>query len=297
MVKDTHHHNNSHLPVLLEASIKFLAPKQGESYLDLTAGYGGHASEVLHKVDDVKKMTLVDRDINAIKSLKQTNLKDANIIHMDFAGACKKLVEDKQKFDMIMIDLGVSSPHLDNGERGFSFMTNAKLDMRMDESQALTADTIVNSYSEQDLAEILKGFGEEPKAKIIAKAIVENRPLHTTIKLASIVEKIYGRRGKKHPATRTFQALRIAVNQELQQLESVLLLLPRLLNIGGRAVIISFHSLEDRMVKRSFVEGSRNGYESIYRVLNKKPISGANEDVFNRRARSAKLRAVIKINN
>lgn len=297
MVKDTHHHNNSHLPVLLEASIKFLAPKQGESYLDLTAGYGGHASEVLHKVDDVKKMTLVDRDINAIKSLKQTNLKDANIIHMDFAGACKKLVEDKQKFDMIMIDLGVSSPHLDNGERGFSFMTNAKLDMRMDESQALTADTIVNSYSEQDLAEILKGFGEEPKAKIIAKAIVENRPLHSTIELAGIVEKIYGRRGKKHPATRTFQALRIAVNQELQQLESVLLLLPRLLNIGGRVVIISFHSLEDRMVKRSFVEGSRNGYESIYRVLNKKPISGANEDVFNRRARSAKLRAVIKINN
>ena len=297
MVKDTHHHNNSHLPVLLEASIKFLAPKQGESYLDLTAGYGGHASEILLKVDDVKKMTLVDRDINAIKSLKQTNLKDANIIHMDFAGACKKLVEDKQKFDMIMIDLGVSSPHLDNGERGFSFMTNAKLDMRMDESQALTADTIVNSYSEQDLAEILKGFGEEPKAKIIAKAIVENRPLHSTIELAGIVEKIYGRRGKKHPATRTFQALRIAVNQELQQLESVLLLLPRLLNIGGRVVIISFHSLEDRMVKRSFVEGSRNGYESIYRVLNKKPISGANEDVFNRRARSAKLRAVIKINN
>ncbi len=297
MVKDTHHHNNSHLPVLLEASIKFLAPKQGESYLDLTAGYGGHASEILLKVDDVKKMTLVDRDINAIKSLKQTNLKDANIIHMDFAGACKKLVEDKQKFDMIMIDLGVSSPHLDNGERGFSFMTNAKLDMRMDESQALTADTIVNSYSEQDLAEILKGFGEEPKAKIIAKAIVENRPLHSTIELAGIVEKIYGRRGKKHPATRTFQALRIAVNQELQQLESVLLLIPRLLNIGGRAVIISFHSLEDRMVKRSFVEGSRNGYESIYRVLNKKPISGANEDVFNRRARSAKLRAVIKINN
>jgi 16S rRNA (cytosine1402-N4)-methyltransferase len=297
MVKDTHHHNNSHLPVLLEASIKFLAPKQGESYLDLTAGYGGHASEILLKVDDVKKMTLVDRDINAIKSLKQTNLKDANIIHMDFAGACKKLVEDKQKFDMIMIDLGVSSPHLDNGERGFSFMTNAKLDMRMDESQALTADTIVNSYSEQDLAEILKGFGEEPKAKIIAKAIVENRPLHSTIELAGIVEKIYGRRGQKHPATRTFQALRIAVNQELQQLESVLLLLPRLLNIGGRAVIISFHSLEDRMVKRSFVEGSRNGYESIYRVLNKKPISGANEDVFNRRARSAKLRAVIKINN
>ena len=297
MVKDTHHHNNSHLPVLLEASIKFLAPKQGESYLDLTAGYGGHASEVLHKVDDVKKMTLVDRDINAIKSLKQTNLKDANIIHMDFAGACKKLVEDKQKFDMIMLDLGVSSPHLDNGERGFSFMTNAKLDMRMDESQALTADTIVNSYSEQDLAEILKGFGEEPKAKIVAKAIVDNRPLHSTIELAGIVEKIYGRRGKKHPATRTFQALRIAVNQELQQLESVLLLIPRLLNIGGRAVIISFHSLEDRMVKRSFVEGSRNGYESIYRVLNKKPISGANEDVFNRRARSAKLRAVIKINN
>lgn len=297
MVKDTHHHNNSHLPVLLEASIKFLAPKQGESYLDLTAGYGGHASEVLRKVDDVKKMTLVDRDINAIMSLKQTNLKNTNIIHMDFAGACKKLVEAKQRFDMIMIDLGVSSPHLDNGERGFSFMTDAKLDMRMDESQALTADTIVNSYSEQDLAEILKGFGEEPKAKIIAKAIVENRPLHSTIELAGIVEKIYGRRGKKHPATRTFQALRIAVNQELQQLESVLLLIPRLLNIGGRAVIISFHSLEDRMVKRSFVEGSRNGYESIYRVLNKKPISGANEDVFNRRARSAKLRAVIKINN
>ncbi len=296
MVKDQQHHNNSHVPVLLEAVETYLAPKVGESYLDLTAGYGGHASKVQSKLGDTSKMTLVDRDQNAILSLESSKLSQASIIHSDFASAAESFVEDGEKFDMILVDLGVSSPHLDNAERGFSFQTDAPLDMRMDPRQDVTAGKIVNKSSKDKLISILRNYSDEPKAKAIADAIIKNRPISSTLELAKIVEETYGRRGKIHPATRTFQALRIAVNQELQQLEVLLNLLPNLLNEGGRAAIISFHSLEDRMVKRAFADEANKGYESRYKLLTKKPISGATEDVFNRRARSAKLRVVIKIN-
>lgn len=296
MVKDSHHHNNSHVPVLLESVETLLAPKSGESYLDLTAGYGGHASRIKSNLGDTSKMTLVDRDQNAILSLKSSQLKSARIIHEDFASAAKSFVEKGEKFDMILVDLGVSSPHLDNAKRGFSFQTDAPLDMRMDPRQEITAQTIVNKSSKDELITILRNYSEEPKAKAIADAIIKNRPIATTLQLAQIVEEKYGRRGKTHPATRTFQALRIAVNDELSQLKALLDLLPELLNNGGRAAIISFHSLEDRMVKRSFSQEASKGYESRLKLLTKKPISGATEDVFNRRARSAKLRVVMKIN-
>ncbi len=296
MVKDSHHHNNSHVPVLLEAVETYLAPKFGESYLDLTAGYGGHASRIKSNLGDTSKMTLVDRDQNAILSLKSSELKLSRIIHSDFGSIAKSFVENGEKFDMILVDLGVSSPHLDNAERGFSFQTDAPLDMRMDPRQEVTAKTIVNKSSKDELIKILRNYSEEPKAKVIADAIIKNRPISSTLELAQIVEETYGRRGKIHPATRTFQALRIAVNQELQQLEELLSILPDLLNEGGRAAIISFHSLEDRMVKRAFAEEVGKGYESRFKLVTKKPISGATEDVFNRRARSAKLRVVMKIN-
>ena len=296
MVKEAHHHNNSHIPVLLDAVIQCLKPKPGESYLDLTAGYGGHASKVLSMTGNPKGATLVDRDQNAIAALQQFAQAGARLVHQDFASATQQLTANREQFDMILIDLGVSSPHLDNSERGFSFKTEAPLDMRMDTRQQLTAEHIVNTYSEEELTIILKSYGEEPKAKKIAKAIIDARPLTTTLELAHIVEKFYGRKGKTHPATRTFQALRIAVNEELTQLDSVLPLLPQLLKKGGRVAIISFHSLEDRLVKSFFASETQAGYEARLQVLTKKPIHGAHEDVLNRRARSAKLRAAIKIN-
>lgn len=296
LVKKSNHHNNSHIPVLLERVIDLLNPKPGESYLDLTAGYGGHASSILLNSGDESKLTLVDRDEHAISFLATKFSNKTRIIHSDFAGAAKTLVEEKAKFDMILLDLGVSSPHLDNASRGFSFQSDAPLDMRMDNRQELTAEKIVNEYSESDLIKILKEYGEEPKAKRVAQAIIAARPLSSTLQLATLLEEIYGRRGKIHPATRTFQALRIAVNEELSQLETVLTLIPQLLKPRGRVVVISFHSLEDRLVKRFFKQQKESGYEAELQILTKKPISGATEDVLNRRARSAKLRAAIKIN-
>lgn len=296
LVKKSNHHNNSHIPVLLERVIQLLSPKPGESYLDLTAGYGGHASKILSKTGDEGKLTLVDRDEHAITFLSSKFSKKAHLIHSDFAGTAKKLAEEKKQFDMILLDLGVSSPHLDNASRGFSFQTDAPLDMRMDNRQELTAETVVNQYSEDELIRIIKEYGEEPKARKIAQAIIQNRPINSTVQLANIVEQTYGRRGKIHPATRTFQALRIAVNQELIQLETVLPLIPQLLKPDGRVAIISFHSLEDRLVKRFFKQQEASGYEAELKLLTKKPISGATDDVLNRRARSAMLRAAIKIN-
>lgn len=290
------HHNNSHVPVLLEAVLRYLAPKQGETYLDLTAGYGGHAQAVLSKVGDASRLTLVDRDGSAIKSLQPLQRAGARVIHQDYAQATQALQAAGKQFDMILLDLGVSSPQLDQASRGFSFRLEAPLDMRMDPRQRLTAAEIVNSYSLQQLAEILRNYGEEPRAQQIAQVILAGRPLETTRQLANLVEAIVGRRGKIHPATRTFQALRIAVNAELDQLEQTLSRLPDLVNPGGRLAIISFHSLEDRLVKRLMVEQAAAGYEARLRVLTKRPIQATTETVFNPRARSAKLRAAVKIN-
>lgn len=295
MVK-IHHHNNSHVPVLLERVLGVLAPKPGESYLDLTAGYGGHASKILESVRDATKITLVDRDENAIKALGSFQDSGSRLIHQDFATAAQDLQAANEQFDMILLDLGVSSPHLDNAERGFSFQSEAPLDMRMNQRQDITAATIINTYSEAELSRILKEYGEEPRAKRIAHTLVQQRPLRTTLELAQLVEALYGRRGRTHPATRTFQALRIAVNDELNQLTQTLERLPDLLSPQGRVAVISFHSLEDRLVKRFFAEQIADGYEAVLQLITKKPIQGAHEDVLNPRSRSAKLRAAVKIN-
>lgn len=290
-----HHHNNSHVPVLVDEVLKYLSPKSGDLYLDLTAGYGGHASKILSNLGDASQMTLVDRDESAINSLQAFAKKGSRLIHKDFASATKQLCERGERFDMILIDLGVSSPHFNNSERGFSFMHDAPLDMRMDPRQEKTAEDIVNKSSQDELEDILHKFGEEPKSKKIAKAICESRPIKRTAELAKVVEEVYGRRGKTHPATRTFQAIRIAVNDELAQIEETLERLPDLLKDEGRVVVISFHSLEDRLVKQYFASESKSGYEARLKVLTKKPISGKYEQVFNPRARSAMLRAAAKI--
>lgn len=296
MVKEAHHHNNSHLPVLLSAVEHILAPRPDEAYLDLTVGYGGHARKILERTGDPSKLTLVDRDHNAIASLADLSKAGAQLIHQDFASASQSLVQQGKCFDMILVDLGVSSPHLDNAERGFSFQTEAPLDMRMDNRQTVAAAQLVNQSTETELVRILAQYGEEPRAQRIAAAIIAARPLSTTLQLADVVSTLYGRRGKIHPATRTFQALRIAVNDELGQLETLLPLIPDLLESGGRVAIISFHSLEDRLVKQSFAAEAGSGYEARLQILTKKPISGATDDVLNPRARSAKLRAAVKIN-
>lgn len=290
-------HPPHHIPVLLEATVRELQPSPGESYLDLTAGYGGHATVILEKTQEYKKATLVDRDDYAIKHLSLLKAKGARLIHSDFLSAAKQLVEAGESFDIILVDLGVSSPQLDQGERGFSFTHDGPLDMRMDRRQEQTAEDIVNTASADELTQLIADYGEEPfqQAKHIANQIVANRPFKTTKQLADMIAANV-RRGKKriHPATRTFQALRIAVNNELDQLRQLTNLLPALLNKGGRVGIISFHSLEDRIVKQFFKEQQAAGYEAELQIITKKPISGANEDVHNPRSRSAKLRVAVK---
>ncbi len=287
-----------HQPVMLQAVLSLLSPKKGEKYLDLTAGYGGHASSVIAKIESATLATLVDQDDYAIANLQPHKTAGARLIKSDFATAATEFVEAGEEFDMILIDLGVSSPQLDNAQRGFSILRSGPLDMRMDQTRSKTAADIVNNYPEEKLVGILRQYGEEPKALAIAKAIIKARPLHNTEQLSAVVESVYrGRWGKTHPATRTFQAIRIELNDELKQIERVLPLLPKLLRPGGRVAIISFHSLEDRLVKRFFKEQAESGYESELQLLTKKPIDGSTNDVYNPRARSAKLRAAVKIKN
>jgi 16S rRNA (cytosine1402-N4)-methyltransferase len=284
-----------HQPVLLEQTLTLLAPKQGETYLDLTAGYGGHAREVIGHIGVATLATLVDRDDFAIQHLQDLADHGARIIKNDYASAVRVLANRGERFDMILIDLGVSSPQLDNQDRGFSIVRSGPLDMRMDQEQPETAADLVNSASEERLVSILRDYGEEPKARAIAREIIAARPITTTDELAEVVKKAYrGKWTRVHPATRTFQAIRIALNDELGQIEQTLPLLPRILRPGGRVAIISFHSLEDRLVKRFFKEQAESGYEAELQLLTKHPISGATEDVHNPRARSAKLRAAVK---
>ena len=275
-----------------------LDPKKGESYLDLTAGYGGHAEAFLDRTGMQTSATLVDRDDFAIGKLSRFSINGVNLMHTDFVSAAQALIEQGKKFDIVLVDLGVSSPQLDQGERGFSFKHGGPLDMRMDRRQEMTAEKLVNTTTVKELTRIIKDYGEEPagNARRIAKAIADARPLETTEELAELIKQtIYVGRSKIHPATRTFQAIRIAVNSELDQVKQLLPLLPQLLNVGGRVGVISFHSLEDRLVKQYFAEQSESGYEAELKILTKKPIDGATKDVHNPRARSAKLRAAVKI--
>ena len=283
-----------HKPVLITEVLEVLNPQPGESYLDLTAGYGGHASEVLDLTRNYKDSVLIDRDEFAVEYLKgKYKSEPLEIVNDDFYSSVLKIVECGKTFDLILADFGVSSPQLDRQERGFSFLKDGPLDMRMDRSQKLTADYVVNHYPERKLAEILEKYGEERpgNAKRLAREIVHARPFMSTLQLAEFI-KSKSRYSKMHPATRVFQAIRIEVNDELGLIERTLPLIPKVLKPGGRVAIITFHSLEDRLVKQYFREESSYGEESELTILTKTPVvASANELVINPRSRSAKLRA------
>jgi 16S rRNA (cytosine1402-N4)-methyltransferase len=288
-----------HIPVLLDATLKTLDPKEGETYLDLTAGYGGHAGEILKLTGNFEGSVLVDRDDYAIEHLSDYENKGVRLMHTDFESAARQLVLEGKTFDLILIDLGVSSPQLDQSNRGFSFKNSGPLDMRMDRRQPLSAHDLIQGASLDELTRIIHEYGEEPymNAKHIAELIIANRPFSSTEDLARLIAE--NQRGARwtqriHPATRTFQSLRIAVNDELGQIERTLPLLPKLLTKQGKVAVISFHSLEDRLVKRFFKDQFELGLEAELEPITKKPIPGATEDVHNPRSRSAKLRVAVK---
>ncbi|MBD2691814.1 16S rRNA (cytosine(1402)-N(4))-methyltransferase RsmH [Anabaena catenula] len=281
----------SHIPVLGQEVIIGLAVRPGGNYLDLTVGGGGHSRLILQAAENVQ-VTALDQDTDALAAAQQ-NLaefgKRVNFIHSNFAN----YAFPANTYDGILADLGVSSYHLDQPERGFSFRNAANLDMRMNQQQSLTAADVINEWDEKELADIFFKYGEERLSRRIARKIVDNRPFQTTTELANAIAYSVPpkyRHGRIHPATRVFQALRIVVNDELNVLETLIEKAPLALVPGGRIVIISFHSLEDRLVKH----GLRNS--PLLKVLTKKPIIAGEEEISqNVRSRSAKLRIAERV--
>jgi 16S rRNA (cytosine1402-N4)-methyltransferase len=293
-----------HIPVLLEQVIDVLAPKPGEIFIDLTAGFGGHSAALLERVGKSGEGVLIDQDPEAVAALNDRFKNDPRV-HVKKANFGDLAGLELPFADMILADIGVSSVQLDRPERGFSFKSDGPLDMRMDTSQGETAAELIARLPEARLADVIYEYGEERRSRRIAKAIVETRKVSTidsTAQLAQIVEQAVGhdRKSKIHPATKTFQALRIAVNDELGALTRMLPTATALLKPGGRLAVISFHSLEDRMVKQYFRTITRSEKDQMgqdvsvpkFRLVTKKPIAGLDEKDFNPRARSAKLRAV-----
>ncbi|MFH0774390.1 MAG: 16S rRNA (cytosine(1402)-N(4))-methyltransferase RsmH [bacterium] len=283
-----------HLPVMAKEAIEHLNVRKGKWYVDCTLGAGGHSREILKRGG---KVLGIDQD-EEILVLAKKGLSDYQKRIVFEKGNFRQVGEAIKKHKIkevfgVLYDLGLSSYQIEQDIRGFSFQREGPLDMRMDLSKSLKCADIINRGREEELARILREYGEERMNRRIAREIVKNRPIRTTIELASLVARAYGRRGKIHPATRTFQALRIAVNDELSALmESLDNIFPYLAS-NGRIVVISFHSLEDRIVKRRFKEWQK---EEVFRVLTKKPLRPTPEEVqMNPRARSAKLRGGEKV--
>ena len=301
----------THVPVLLQETLDALAVKASGTYVDGTLGRAGHAMEMLRR--GAARVIGIDRDdtaLSEVAALKGKLPAGDLILRKGCHGDISKILraERIEAVDGILLDLGVSSPQLDDASRGFSFRADGPLDMRMDRSCGLTAADIVNTRAEDELAGILRTYGEEPAAKRIACAIVrarERRPFETTLQLAELIEHAVGRRGAHHPATRTFQALRMAVNGELDELERALKDGLGLLRTGGRFAVITFESLTDRMVKRFFAAhagkavslqqgGERwEGEFPRVRPVTRRAVKASKEELeVNVRSRSAKLRAV-----
>ncbi|KKD36274.1 16S rRNA (cytosine(1402)-N(4))-methyltransferase RsmH [Limnoraphis robusta] len=287
--------NFVHVPVLSRELITGLSVVAGGHYLDATVGGGGHSLLILQAAADVH-LTALDQDEVAIAATQArlAEVEPSFVERVQFwRGNFAEYQPKGMEFDGIIADLGVNSYQLDTPTRGFSFRHSAPLDMRMNQQQLLSAADIINTYDEVELADIFFDYGEERLSRRIARKIVQQRPFETTTQLADVIASCYppkSRYGRIHPATRVFQALRIAVNQELTALETFLSKAPQWLKLGGRIGVISFHSLEDRRVKQSFKS------DSHLQVLTKKPIQPlADEIADNPRARSAKLRLAERI--
>ncbi len=294
---------SQHVPVLLDDALKYLNVRPGGVIVDATLGLAGHSSAIARRLGAKGRLICFDRDPQAME-LARVKLDE---VRAELGDAMPEVIFEPRAFseaasqikpgslDGLLADFGVSSLQLDEAHRGFSFRHEGPLDMRMDTRSGETAEQVVNQEDENELADLLYEFGDERRSRRIARAIVRARPISTTAELAQVISAAApSMKGDKiHPATKTFQALRIRVNNELGEIESLLASAPSLLKPGGRLVMISFHSLEDRLVKDSFREAARN---KVYEVLTKKPVIAEEQEAMrNPRSRSAKMRAAEKV--
>ncbi len=302
-----------HIPVMLEEAVQALAVQPGGRYIDCTLGGGGHALSVLEHSLPGGQLLGIDADPDAIRLARETlrEYRDAVLLVNDNFANLQAICLKNDFFPVhgILFDLGLSSLQLDASDRGFSFQHDAPLDMRFSPNQKLTAADIVNTYPEAELSRLIRKYGEDIFCRQIARRIVQERPIRTTLQLARLVERaVRGRKSKIHPATRTFQALRIAVNRELENLEAALKQALELLGYEGRLVVISYHSLEDRVVKQFFQQEARDclcppgipacvcGHQARLRLINRRVITPSEEEIrVNPRSRSARLRAAERI--
>jgi 16S rRNA (cytosine1402-N4)-methyltransferase len=297
----------SHVPVLLKEAIDFLAVRRGGTYIDATVGLGGHSYEIAKRLGAPGHLIGLDKDPAALEIARRkltqedTDWPMVTLLHRSFAEIAS--VQKAAIIDGILADIGVSSLQLDDAARGFSFQADGPLDMRMNPQSERTAEQVVNHLDERQLADVIYEFGDERRSRRIARAICRSRPIRSTAHLADVISAAarpmnpgqdkYDQR-RIHPATRTFQALRIFVNRELDDLRALLEAAPGILKPGGRVVVISFHSLEDRIVKDAFRDGEKE--YKYFRVLTKKPVVASEEESDrNPRARSAKLRAAERV--
>jgi len=305
--REASHLSPNHVPVLLKEAIDFLNVRRGGTYIDATVGLGGHSYEIAKRLGAPGHLIGLDKDPAALERAKsvlspsslvvgQTDWPRITLRHQSFG----EIANDQQPatIDGLLADIGVSSLQLSDAARGFSFQADGPLDMRMDPQSERTAEQVVNHLDERELADVIYEFGEERRSRRIARAIVRSRPIRSTAHLADVISAaarpMNQAERRIHPATRTFQALRIFVNRELDELKALLDAAPRILKPGGRVVVISFHSLEDRIVKDAFREGGIK--DRYYRVLTKKPVMASEEEQDrNPRARSAKLRAAERV--
>jgi len=308
------HGQVGHVPVLLKEAIEFLAVRRGGIYIDATVGLGGHSLEIARRLGAAGRLIGFDKDPKALEIAKevvghpslvvgQEQKQPADWPTVEFRhGSFADLANDRRPttndaIDGILADLGVSSLQFGDPARGFSFQAEGPLDMRMNPMSEPTAEQVVNQFDERELADLIYEFGEERRSRRIARAIVRSRPILTTAQLAAVISTaarpMNQAERRIHPATRTFQALRIFVNRELDDLRKLLQAAPQLLKPGGRLVVISFHSLEDRIVKDAMREGAKLGQ---YKLLTKKPVTASEDEVDrNPRSRSAKLRAAERV--
>jgi 16S rRNA (cytosine1402-N4)-methyltransferase len=299
------HGAGGHVPVLLKEAIDFLAVKRGGTYLDATVGLGGHSYEIARRLGAPGHLIGFDKDPAALEIARgklqavgwtgEDARRSITLIHGSFAEVGERVAP--ASLDGILADLGVSSLQLGDPARGFSFQAEGPLDMRMNPMSGETAEQVVNHIDERELADVIYEFGEERRSRRIARAIVRSRPIRTTKQLVEVISaaarSMKWKHERIHPATRTFQALRIFVNRELDDLKALLEAAPRVLKPGGRLVVISFHSLEDRIVKDAMREGAKDKH---FRLLTKKPMVASEDEIDrNPRSRSAKMRAAERV--